>query len=346
MIIKHKLLQKILDSAVDNKKIFGTSFCIKHGKENWCGASGNLGTDQSYFIASTTKLFITAIILRYRSQGLLDLNDRIGKYLSSDIVAGLNVVKGRDYSHEITIRDLLAHTSGIPDYFQKKDASGNSWENQLLSGIDFSWTFDEAIARSKSLPPPFPPGAKNKAHYSDTNFQLLGKIIEFISQEQIQKVYEEQLFEPLNLKRTYQYSDKLDIRPKPLYYKNKILHIPQAMSSFGADGGMVSTSREMMVFLHAFFTGVLFPYEYLEELTQWKPIFFPLQSGIGIHRFKLLWIFNPTGAIPALIGHSGLSGAVAFCNPEKNLYISGTVNQVAYADSSFRLMIKLMQTLL
>lgn len=68
-----------------------------------------------------------------------------------------------------------------------------------------------------------------------------------------------------------------------------------------------------------------------------------MRSGIGIHLFKLPWIFNPTGAVPYFIGHSGLSGALAFYSPKKNLYIVGTVNQVAHPDLSFRTMIRLTQ---
>jgi hypothetical protein len=70
-----------------------------------------------------------------------------------------------------------------------------------------------------------------------------------------------------------------------------------------------------------------------------------MQSGIGIHRFKLPWIFNPFGVVPELIGHSGLSGALAYCNLEKDLFITGTVNQIAYPETSFKLAIKLIQSL-
>lgn len=118
------------------------------------------------------------------------------------------------------------------------------------------------------------------------------------------------------------------------------------MVSFGADGGIVSTSKEMMVFLEAFFGGVFFPKEYIEGMSVWNRIFFPMQSGIGIHRFKLPWFFDPTGAIPELIGHSGLSGALAYYSPARDLLVTGTVNQVAYPDTSFRLMIKLIQRVL
>lgn len=81
------------------------------------------------------------------------------------------------------------------------------------------------------------------------------------------------------------------------------------MTSFGADGGMVSNSADMLIFIEAFFTGKLFPKTYIDDLQHWNKIFFPIESGIGIHKFQLPRMFNPTGAIPYFIGHSGLSGA-------------------------------------
>jgi hypothetical protein len=52
---------------------------------------------------------------------------------------------------------------------------------------------------------------------------------------------------------------------------------------------------------------------------------------------------NPTGAVPYFIGHSGLSGALAYFSPKENIYVAGTVNQVAHPDISFKTMIKLTQ---
>ncbi|MFC3197610.1 serine hydrolase domain-containing protein [Parapedobacter deserti] len=342
----YQQLQEVLDKAVDRNKVFGTSFCIRHGGNEWCGASGDLEVNQQYFIASTTKLFVTAAILKYRSVGLLSLDDGIGKHLPQHIISGLHVLKGKDHSEDITIRHLLAHTSGLPDYFQGKDGGGDSLEKLLKTNTDKQWDFEKALERSKMLTPPFAPGQAKKAHYSDTNFQLLGRIIEAISGRSLQEVFIELIFTPLGLENTYLYADAKDRRPKAFYYKGLPLHIPKAMTSFGADGGIVSTSGEMMVFLEAFFNGRLFPVEYIEELQVWNRIFFPMQSGIGIHRFKLLRIFDPFGRMPELIGHSGLSGALAFCNPKRGLYVTGTVNQLAYPDTSFRLIIKLIQRVL
>jgi CubicO group peptidase (beta-lactamase class C family) len=326
--------------------VFGTSFALKKDTLTWQGSSGNMTFDQSYFIASTTKLFTTAIILKIRAEGKLSLEDKISKYIDKSILSGLHIYKGKDYSQVLTIKHLLSHTSGLPDYFQGKGTRETSLEKEITEGNDQFWTFDQAIERTKKMTPLFAPGTKGKANYSDANFQLLGKIIETITHKSYSENCEEFIIQPLGLTKTYLYQDPTDKTPKTLYYKSNELNIPKAMTSFGADGGMVSTSTDMLIFIEAFFTGKLFPSIYIDELQEWNNIFFPMKSGIGIHLFKLPWLFNPTGAVPYFIGHSGLSGAIAYYSPKENIFVVGTVNQVAHPDISFRTMIKLTQQIM
>ena len=339
-------LQSILDKSIDQKNIFGTTFAIKKDSLVWSGAAGDFSADQAYFIASTTKLFTTSIILNLKKNGKLKLEDKICDYLDNNTLQNLHIFKGKDYSREITIKDLLAHTSGLADYFQNKDVNGKSLEEEICSGKDQFWTFEQAIERTKSISPLFAPGTKNKAHYSDANFQLLGKIIENITQKSFDENCKILIIDPLQLEHTYLYLDSTDHNPKTLYFNSSELNIPKAMSSFKADGGMVSTNADMLIFIEAFFSGKLFPEEYLAEMQNWNKIFFPMRSGIGLHKFKLPWLFNPTGFIPYFIGHSGLSGALAFYSPKEKLFIVGTVNQVAHPDLSFKTMIKLTQVIL
>lgn len=339
---KIEKLHQLLANSIDGKKVLGASFCLSSDNFSWCGASGNLNEKSQYFIASTTKLFVTAIVLRLRAEGKLAMDDKIARFFSKESLNGLHNYKGKDYTSEITIQHLLAHTSGLPDYFQGKDDRGNSLEKAVVAGNDQSWSFEDVLVRSKSLKPLFAPGTPGKANYSDVNFQLLGRIIEMITGKNFAEVCRSYIISPLGLSNTYLYEDVADNRPVSLYYRDKPLIIPHAMTSFRSDGGIVSTSGDMMRFIQAFFHGELFPSDDINSLKVWNRIFFPMQSGVGIHRFKLPWIFNPFNTVPELIGHSGLSGALAFYAPDKNLFITGTVNQVAYPDTSFRLAIKLM----
>ncbi len=338
---KEKQLQLVLDKTVDQKKVFGATFSIQQGQQLWTGAAGNIEKQKPYFIASTTKLFTTAIIYQLISEQKIALEDHIITFFKNHEIDSLHVYKGKDYTPTITIKHLLAHSSGLPDYFQDKGDNGKSLEDEIVEGHDQYWTFEEVIQKSRNLPPLFPPGYKQKAHYSDCNFQLLGKIIELVTGESYAQNCQTRIIQPLGLTQTYLYTDSTDQTPTPMHYKSGILNIPKAMVAFGPDGGMVSTTEDMISFTKGFFEGKLFPKSYIPEMQEWRKIFYPLKSGVGIHLFKLPWIFNPTGALPYFIGHSGLSGALAFYCPEKDLYISGTVNQIAYPEISFKTMVKL-----
>lgn len=338
-------LQKILDNTVDGRLVFGTSFAVKTDNDTWFGVSGNLSKDQPYFIASVTKLFTTAIILRLRSDGKLNLEDKIAFHFEEDIMLGLHIYGGSDYSNEITIKNLLSHTSGLPDYFQDKGEDGKSLEEQWVNNCDQYWSFQQLLERIKKMKPLFSPGTKNRAHYSDANFQLLGKLIEVMTKKSYSENCDDFIFKPLGLSKTHVYEDPSDRTPMVMYYKSNELCIPRAMTSTGPEGGMVSTTEELLKFIEAFFTGELFPIHYINELQEWNSIFFPLQAGIGIHKFQLPWLLNPTGAIPIFIGHSGMSGALAYHNPKEKLFVVGTVNQVAHPEMPFKVMIKLALTL-
>ena len=69
---------------------------------------------------------------------------------------------------------------------------------------------------------------------------------------------------------------------------------------------------------------------------------FPLEYGLGLMRFKLPRIISPGFKFIELLGHSGLSGAFAFYNPDREVYLTGTVNQINNPGQSFRLMLKVM----
>lgn len=129
----------------------------------------------------------------------------------------------------------------------------------------------------------------------------------------------------------------------PLYYRSNQLHIPKAMSSFGPDGGIVSNAKDSMLFLRAFFEGKIFPQKYLEvAMSEYNRIFFPLQSGVGIMYYDLPRIFTIFKKLPSLVGHSGLSGAFAYYCPDRELFFTGTVNQIANPGRSYRLLIQLL----
>jgi CubicO group peptidase (beta-lactamase class C family) len=334
-------ITKQLESIINGKTILGTALRIERssGEVIFDGATGNLKTSSQYFIASTTKLYTTAMMMKLRSEKKLNLDDKISKYIDEKSLLNLNRYNGVDHSKEISIRHLITQTSGIPDYFSDKNLNGKSIEAELRNGNDRKWTFEDSLEIAKAMKTSFAPGQKGKAHYCDTNFQLLGKIIENIREDSIENIFEKEIFTPLQLTKTYMYTGATDQKPVEMYNKDKILLIPLAMASTRADGGIVSTTEESMKFIRGFFMGKFFPKEYIDEMrTNYHGVMFPLQYGMGIMRFKLPLLMTLFHEIPELIGHSGLSGAFDYYCPSKDIYMTGTVNQVSDPSISYKLL--------
>ena len=313
------------------------------GSLAWTGSYGEAQPDTPFFIASTTKLYTTAIVLRLIERGQLGLDDRLVDRVDPHLVAGIHVHRGVDHSDRITIRHLLSQTSGLADYFGGKQKDGRSIERTLRDGHDTAWTLTDALEWSRSLGAAFPPGAKRKARYSDTNYQLLGRVIEEATGQTYADALRNEVLEVLGLRGTWLHVDTTDQRALPLRDGGRRLDIPLAMTSFGPDGGVVADVADLMAFVRGFFEGRLFDASVLPTLGDWRRIFFPLRYGVGLMRFKLPRILSPLSDPPELIGHSGLSGAFAFHVPRERLYVAGTVNDLARPDRSFRLMLGLVR---
>jgi D-alanyl-D-alanine carboxypeptidase len=297
--------------------------------------------DRPYFIASTTKLFTTAIVMQLRNEGLIRLDDPIGDHLGPDVTRGLNVHGGVDRSADVTVRQLLSHTSGIPDYFERKRPDGSTLLSDILRA-DRGWSFEETLEIARSLEPTNPPGEAKKATYADTNYQLLGAVIEARTGRMFEPALRERILAPLGLSSTWLFTratlERYD-EVAPVLNGTRPVRIPQAMASFGPDGGIVSTATEQVTFLRAFVAGELFPRSFLDEMTsEWRRWRFPLEYGVGIMRFALPRVMTLGRAFPPMIGHSGASGAVLFHSPVRELFVAATVNQIAKRSLSYQLL--------
>ena len=333
----HQILSKYEDRADTNQ----VQFALACPASNWEWTWEN--RTEKYFIASATKLYIVALIMQLRAAQILDIDRPVITYLPEKYLAGIHVLKGKDSGPLITTRHLLSQTSGIADYFEEKDRTGtNQFEKALEQ--DFFWDLEDVLRITREeLQPKFYPGASGEAHYSDTNYQLLGALIEQLTGAPLETVIHERIASPLALKDTYLFTKK----EVPEYASvssmlngKQPIHIPKAMASVRSDGGIVSSAGDGIRFLKAFTGGALFPKAYfLEMQAEWNPIFKPFDYGMGLMRFKLPRIYSPFDPIPPMIGHSGASGTVLFYVPEMDLYLSGTVNQIKKRSLSFRLMV-------
>lgn len=318
-----------VEKIINNKNIFNAVFHVENEDRSFVhtASAGEINPDSKYFIASTTKLYVTAVLLRLMEENKISLDDKLGKHLPDEMVQGLHVFKGTDYSQELKVLHLLSNTSGIPDYFFHKQPDGKTAADALIAGHDQPWHLEKTLEVVKTLKPKFKYGTK--AAYSDTNYQLLGRIIENITGKPIANVFREFIFEPLNLQNTYVYQDPNDTSPARFYYGNQPTWLPIYMTSVAVEGGIVSTAEESAKVLRAFFNGDLFPKERIESLKKWRMLFSPgvFYFGIGLEKMWIPWIVSPFKPIGEVLGFWGQTSAFSFYNPKTGLYFTGTANQ-------------------
>lgn len=325
--VNESFLQDVVKEMLRNKHVHGAVMRVESGDDTvqWCGAAGDMKVDSQFFIASVTKLYITAVMLMLRTEDRLSFGDKMHTYFPAEFVKGIHILHGVDYTEEITIAHLLSNASGLPDYFFGGAA------DSLMAGTDQVWSLPEVLASVRESTPRFKPGQRGKVNYSDTNYQLLGGIIEKVTGKPIAEVFESYIFQPLQLQYTYAYSDITDTRPVPMYHNSEQIWVPRYMASVTAEGGIVSTAGDVMIFLRAFFDGRLFPVELISELkTGWRMILFPGQFyfGLGLEKLWTPRILSPFHPVGEVLGFWGQSGAFAFYNPSHDLYFTGTVNQL------------------
>lgn len=180
-----------------------------------------------YEIGSITKQFTAAAILQLKEAGKVQLDAPVVTYLPS-----------APHAREITIRELLAHTSGLPDYINGPDV-------ETLAGTPT--TFDQLIARVAKQPLEFAPGTGWA--YSSTNYLILGHIVEVVSGESWEHYAQAHLFAPAGMTQTSTIAQESQLGDMARGYAvangGIVASQPLAESWAGPAGGIVSTVGDL-----------------------------------------------------------------------------------------------------
>jgi D-alanyl-D-alanine carboxypeptidase len=153
---------------------------------DFVGASGTAVTTESQFrAASITKLFVATVVLQLVHEGRLALDDRLAQH-----VAGF---PGGD---RITVRQLLNHTSGLPDY-----GLTAGFGERLLADRDRRWRTDEVLALVTGVKTDFAPGTYYR--YSNTGYVLLGQVIDAVTGSSWAAEIRRRILDPLGMRHTY-----------------------------------------------------------------------------------------------------------------------------------------------
>ena len=167
-------------------------------------------TDHIFRIASMTKPIISVAAMMLYEEGKFLLTDPLSKYIpefSNPVVVDKYNAKDTTYTtvpakREITIRDILSHTSGI-GYAQIGSATTNAiyYKNKINGGIGTPYsTLKDVIPRLAKLPLMTQPGEE---YYYGLNTDVLGYLVEVLSGMPLDKYLQEKIFTPLGMKDTY-----------------------------------------------------------------------------------------------------------------------------------------------
>lgn len=338
---KSQKLQTLIDKQASKKHMHSILLGVQSTDGNiiFQGAAGDASPDSSYFIASITKMYSATVVMQLVDEGRLDLDAPLTDYLTASLLDGIHVHKSVDYSHHLKVYQLVHQTSGLADYYE------DEFIEDFKNNRDRAYNLDDVLGMVRNLKPSNAPDS-GKSYYSDTNYQLLGAIIESITGDPLAQEFQTRIFDPLQLSQTYVFDHtQPQSEPIPLYNKSLRLDVPLALSSMAPDGGIVSTLSDSLTFLKAYFDGKLFDSKHFERMYQWNPLFFPMQYGYGLMRFKLPRMMSPFQKLPELIGHSGSSGSFAFYAPAEGVYLAGTFNQIDAPSRPFQFMMKVLSAL-
>ncbi|WP_158607822.1 serine hydrolase domain-containing protein [Nocardia panacis] len=251
-------------------------------------------TDARIRIGSNTKTFVATVALQLVGEGKLSLDAPVDQYLPG-------VVHGESYDpKKITVRNILQHTSGIPDYLEEPEFDEESSRYKVFQPAQLA---DLPFARH---PADFAPGAKFE--YSNTNYILAGMVIEEVTGQPVAAEIKTRIADRLGLKSTFLPApgDIAIPDPHPSGYAladagKPVEFTEQDPSWAGAAGAMISTGRELNRFYVDLLNGKLLPPAQLAEMQRTVPAdeMSPgFQYGLGLARI-------PSSCGKEVWGHGG-----------------------------------------
>jgi D-alanyl-D-alanine carboxypeptidase len=319
-------LQRLADSVVAARRLPGLIVFVKSGPigKQWAVASGKSDTsrnvplrpEQPLRIASNTKTYTAAAILRLMEQGKLRLSDPLSQHLPKELN---DLLEGDGYrTNQITIEQVLSHRSGLAEH-----PSVPSYIDYLIHRPEKHWTRLEQVHwLVDSLQPIGAPGERFK--YSDTGYILLGAIIERYTGTNLGAGVRSLIgFDKLGLKRTW--FEMLE--PAPAGLPERAHQYINGFDSYDNDpsfdlyggGGIVAPLEELAGYVEALVQGKVFARRAtLDTMLKARS---PEMGGYGFG----IYANNQSGHTG--YGHSGFWGTVALHFPKDRLTVAVAVTE-------------------
>lgn len=280
-------LQNALDSVCAVYKIKGTSAALLlPGVGIWKGANGistegnPIQTNMALGMGSNTKTYIAVLLLKMQEQGLLNLDDTIGKWIQG--YPNLNT--------NSTIRQCLNHQAGNREYLN------NQLNDSLLLNPSKIWNIEELL--SFAGPANFSPGSS--WNYSNTNYIIAGYIIEKVLNKSFAQAMREMVLAPNSWNNTFFFGESnaapipnqwtMNLNGVSLVNMNTypINIINQLFSTASSAGAMMTTAEDNVKFWYELIKGNLISEQSKKELTQTIRLNSSSSYGLGIFRLNRL----------------------------------------------------------
>ncbi|MFK0293304.1 serine hydrolase domain-containing protein [Streptomyces sp. NPDC090442] len=253
-------------------------------------------------IGSNTKTFVATVVLQLVGEGRLSLDDTVDRWLP-----GLVRGHGND-GRRITVRQLLQHTSGLPDYIG--DVAPHPSAAEYHRNRRTPYTSAQRVALALRHPPSFKPGTRWQ--YSNTNYILAGMLIHAVTDHSWEHEVRTRILGPLRLTHTFAPGDDPALpRPHATDYQQftpdgPLIDTTLAYLPFDgdADGSLISTPADTTAFYRALLSGRLLAPAQLAEMR--RTVAVPADPGTpqgGRYGLGLSW--TPLTCGGGYWGHSG-----------------------------------------
>lgn len=313
-------LEQALD-AVEAAGAPGVVVEARDGDEVWSAAAGErdplsprqaepVEASDRVRIGSVTKSMLVTVLLQLADEGRLSLDDAVADHLLGLL----------SYDEPITVRQLLGHTGGVPDYF--RDLFPSLYEGSAADITRQRLRYfrpERLVEIATERPLGFAPGTDWS--YSNTGYYVAGLLVEELTGNTIADELERRVFEPAGLTGTYvpRFSPSIEGEHPHAYFvtgdpQRPLLDTTRfSPTQFWAAGAVVSTASDVNAFFRAMFDGTLLPAPLLAEARALTPQSYGTY-GLGIQ------------AVPARC--APIEGGVAYG------HTGGTLGFSTYAFSS------------
>lgn len=339
IVQKNDSLSSVLLTIHSNQKGYSEQFAV--GTKNQL-SDQPVQVDSQYHSASIGKTMLSTLYGMLVDEDRISYDDKINAWLDAETLKGLFVIDGIDYSDQVTVKQLLSHTSGVGDYFEGPVKSGKPILELITSNPDLSFTPKELIAFTRENQDPIgKPG--QQFYYSDTGYIMLGLILEAIEGKPYSAILEQRIFGPLGMKDSYlmfyqdEPADMIGVYINGIDYSDR-----NALSIDWSGGGVVTTMNDLLMFMMALENGDLLSREVYSEMTDFvhrydKGIYY----GMGMMYFDFSELSFMLGTMKDVYGGVGATGTYVLYDKAQDTYFIANFGSLDFGEKSIEELIKI-----